>query len=138
MPEPLTCTGCLVVYTPKRRPRRGTTNTFCSRLCKNRWAVKTGKNYEYQRVARLRRRYGIEVADYDRLREEQKGCCAICGRSDPIGRVSEWTQDYWLAVDHDHETGEVRGLLCTTCNSGLGQFYDDPELLRKAIAYLEG
>lgn len=61
----------------------------------------------------------------------QNFSCAICGGNDfeRIGRV--------LSVDHDHKTGKVRGLLCLTCNSGLGIFKDDPVLLKKASSYLE-
>jgi len=59
----------------------------------------------------------------------QGGVCAICGGIND--------NDDALSVDHDHETGRIRGLLCSKCNKGLGSFNDDPELLRKAIAYLE-
>lgn len=63
-------------------------------------------------------------AHLDGLMEAQGGTCAICPRTDD------------LCVDHDHATGVVRGLLCRSCNSGLGQFRDDPVLLAKAIDYL--
>ena len=62
------------------------------------------------------------------LARSQGNCCAICGAK-PKGRR--------LAVDHDHKTGKVRGLLCMFCNTGLGKFRDDPKLLKKAIGYLE-
>jgi hypothetical protein len=60
--------------------------------------------------------------------EEQGGVCILCGGASP---------DRALAVDHDHASGSIRGLLCSTCNTGLGAFGDDPELLRRAIAYLD-
>lgn len=70
-------------------------------------------------------RYGLSEEEYADLLSEQSHACAICSeRMDPA------------CVDHDHETGEVRGLLCSPCNTGLGLFRDDPELLRAAIAYL--
>jgi hypothetical protein len=59
----------------------------------------------------------------------QGGQCAIC-REPPNPKIS-------LHVDHDHRTGRVRGLLCFTCNNGLGQLQDSPVLLRKAAAYVE-
>lgn len=62
----------------------------------------------------LRSRYGISSEEYDRLLQEQGGACAICAGSCPTGRR--------LAVDHDHETGRVRGLLCATCNQRLAWF----------------
>lgn len=61
---------------------------------------------------------------------EQNGCCAICGDH-------QSNQARSMAVDHCHETGRVRGLLCMKCNTGIGKLGDSPELLRKAIAYLE-
>lgn len=75
----------------------------------------------------LRRRYGITLDEYEALLEGQGNCCAVCGR----------TQDINYSVDHSHTTGEVRGLLCTACNRGIGMLQDDPELLRKAANYLE-
>lgn len=72
----------------------------------------------------LRRRYGIGADDFDRMVEEQGGVCLICGRADPEH------------VDHDHMTGEVRGILCFNCNGGLGQFKDDIGALLAAAAYL--
>jgi len=80
-----------------------------------------------ERDAYLRRRFGITQADYDALLAEQGGGCAICGK--PPGKIS-------LHVDHDHETGEVRGLLCVGCNNALGQFRDDTALLQRAIGYV--
>lgn len=74
---------------------------------------------------------GITEDDYLRLMEIQGGCCAICRTDEPWSRSSTW------AVDHDHDTGAVRGLLCSRCNRGLGHFKDDITRLRAAIAYLE-
>jgi hypothetical protein len=62
------------------------------------------------------------------LLSAQDGRCAICGAERGTRR---------LAIDHDHTTGFIRGLLCVRCNTGLGSFRDDPELLRKAIEYLD-
>ena len=79
------------------------------------------------RATSLRHRHQMTVAEYERLFEKQKGRCAICGRSQEGLR---------LAVDHSHQTGERRGLLCRACNLGLGNFRDDPSALRGAIRYL--
>ena len=75
----------------------------------------------------LKRSYGISVEDYDRMLEKQGGKCAICGEVD---------DHHSLAVDHCHETGAVRGLLCSLCNRGLGLFKDRADLLTAAIKHL--
>lgn len=75
------------------------------------------------------RRYGITVADYDQMLVAQNGVCKICRQVCVTGRS--------LSVDHCHETGKVRGLLCASCNNGLGRFKDNALLLRAAAEYLE-
>lgn len=87
---------------------------------------------EYGRRSVLKKRYGITADEYDQMAIEQNGC-AICGALECGGRGSTSR----LAVDHDHVTGKIRGLLCNNCNNGLGRFKDDVELLQKAITYLE-
>ncbi len=79
------------------------------------------------RDAHLRRTFGFSTAGYEAMLAEQDGGCAICGRAP--GKIA-------LHVDHDHESGEIRGLLCVGCNNALGQFRDDVDLLRRATAYL--
>ncbi len=77
----------------------------------------------------IKRHYGITLADYDVMLEAQGGVCAICGKTPgENGRR--------LCVDHDHETNEVRGLLCTHCNVVLGYWHDNPETARQAMLYL--
>ena len=81
------------------------------------------------------KRYNVTVGDIELLKEKQRNCCAICGtHADDIPHKSFSHNP--LVIDHDHETGEVRALLCPTCNSGLGHFKDSPELLIKAAKYL--
>ena len=78
----------------------------------------------------IRKQYGITLEEYNNMLEAQDYKCAICGNEDEIeGRR--------LAIDHCHSTGNVRGLLCGKCNRGLGLFYDNQELLKQAIQYLE-
>lgn len=76
----------------------------------------------------LKSRYGITVSDKARMLQNQHSRCAIC--------TTEFNPPSSAHVDHDHTTGEVRGLLCGKCNTGLGQFNDSPELLLAAVDYL--
>lgn len=80
--------------------------------------------------SQLKTTYGIPHGTYDRMFAEQLGRCAICGTSDPGKTRSRFH------VDHCHDTGKVRALLCSTCNTGIGQFKHDVNLLQKAIGYL--
>lgn len=82
------------------------------------------------------RKFGISIAEYERMSAEQHGACAIC--REPKRRAHRRTGKLKsLAVDHCHKGGQVRGLLCGDCNHLLGLAKDDPEILRRAIAYLE-
>jgi hypothetical protein len=72
------------------------------------------------------KRYGLSPEELQQMIEESRDLCAICGK-----------QDYSLHVDHDHDTGAVRELLCAGCNKGLGHFEDTPGFLRAAADYLE-
>jgi len=80
----------------------------------------------------FKRRYGIDLSEYQSLLKKQNDLCAICKVN--IGK-SRYKRD--LAVDHDHRLGTVRGLLCTNCNTMLGYLQDDPKRCIKAASYLE-
>lgn len=111
------CVECGAELTLTAR-RANEERVFCSRECKSR----------HRQVAQ----HGLTRQDYLAMFEAQGGGCAICGApaADVIGRR--------LVVDHDHLTGDVRGLLCSACNAGLGHFGDDPKRLEGAIRYLAG
>lgn len=76
--------------------------------------------------------YNLTLSELEFLKVQQKYKCAICGtHEDDCSRKT-------LFVDHNHNTGEIRGLLCSQCNSALGLMYDNPDILMKAIQYLNG
>lgn len=80
---------------------------------------------------KLRKAYGITLQEYNEILESQGGVCAICGGTESAkGRM--------MAVDHCHETGTIRGILCSHCNRGLGFFRDNIDSLQSAIKYLGG
>jgi hypothetical protein len=88
------------------------------------------KNREHN----LRKNYGLTVAEYEQMFDRQNGVCAICG--EPPAQEG-WKTVTRLHVDHDHNTGQVRSLLCNNCNRALGYFQDNRELLRRATEYLD-
>src|SRR5262249_52977690 len=81
------------------------------------------------------RKLRLGTLQYQSLLEKQGGRCAICGTAQ--GHRSCRGRACHLAVDHDHQTGTVRGLLCNKCNRGLGWFQDSPEILETAARYLK-
>lgn len=99
---------------------------------------KAGKTHNVdvarRRAGHVARLYGLAQDDYLAMFDQQGGVCAICRQPETMtyrGNVKT------LCVDHDHETGRVRGLLCAACNFVLGKFQDDPARLRTAAEYLE-
>ena len=80
-------------------------------------------------ISNRKRQYGMTPEMIEQMLASQNGCCAICRDDKPGGR------GHWH-IDHDHETGQVRGLLCQRCNSGLGFFRDNITILEGAINYL--
>lgn len=90
------------------------------------------KHPDYFRRYRFQYENGITLEKFEEMLASQDGGCAICGASttDSTGRR--------LCVDHDHQTQEVRGLLCRKCNFGLADFNDSPYLLERAAEYLLG
>ena len=86
-------------------------------------------NKDSVKNCKLIKAYGITIDDYNKLYGLQDGKCAICGTDKTHNGTA-------LAVDHNHKTGNVRGLLCSKCNTGLGCFKDSEALMQKAITYL--
>lgn len=113
------CPGCLKPFIATRADKLS-----CSNVCKRR------------RQKSVRRKNGtlrIKVGDqvvtsgqYDEMFQKQNGRCGVCGRE----------SEERLRIDHDHRTGKIRKLLCNGCNTGLGMFQDDPNLLEQAAAYI--
>ena len=79
--------------------------------------------------ARLRRNYGLSVEQYEEMLEAQGGVCAICQDTCKTNQR--------LSVDHCHDTGKIRGLLCRACNAGIGGLGDNADNVRRALSYLE-
>lgn len=80
---------------------------------------------------RTLRKYGLTEQDWDQLLARQGGRCAICRTTKPGGRGETWH------IDHDRETGHVRGLLCGACNTGIGLLKHDPDVIVAALRYIE-
>ena len=150
--EATTCVICKAVFVPYQKRCK-----TCSRACYRQLDYVKAADSARKKVAEVKERknaqrriannpnrkevnrknalarYGLTIEDYDRLMLEQDGCCKICLRQPP---KEGWKTVTRLHVDHDHETGKVRALLCNNCNRALGYFQDDPDLLEKAYAYL--
>lgn len=96
-------------------------------------ADESRKNRDYK----LRRDFNITIEDYERLFDAQHGLCAICSQPQKQEVRAGTGTVKWLAVDHDHITGQVRGLLCSNCNKGLGFLGDSVLGLMRAVDYLQ-
>lgn len=79
------------------------------------------------------RKYGLSLEGYEALLAEQGGVCAICKLPETSERLNKVRR---LCIDHDHETGAIRGLLCNRCNRVIGLMDDDPVILGEAMDYL--
>lgn len=101
---------------------------FCNRKCKDKYNP-TKLDKEYGRAINYKLCYGITIEDYNRMFEEQGGCCKICKR-----HQSEFKKR--LHVDHCHKTKRVRGLLCFGCNIALGKINDNPAIIEAMLEYL--
>jgi superfamily II helicase len=91
------------------------------------------EKFHLKNLKQRMRQFGKTIEDYNILFEKQHGCCAICGK-----HQSEFNNRFM--IDHNHITGQIRGLLCRNCNCGIGLFYSDErgtELLKKSIKYIE-
>lgn len=91
------------------------------------WRIKNPLGY---RKATIKRKYGLSIEEYEALLKEQNNACAICS-------VTEFGGRGYPPIDHDHDTGKVRAILCNKCNAGLGLFRDNKDILMKAFAYLQ-
>lgn len=88
------------------------------------------------RAWQLKRKYNISPDDVFRLYKKQDGRCAICKIRGDVRELG-FVKKKPLCVDHDHDTGAVRGLLCGPCNLGIGKLADDPVIIANAVKYLK-
>lgn len=106
-----------------------TSEPWTNNYCKKRYHENGGFT-EVRRDTWYRKQYGISLKEYKDLKNKQNNKCAICGDSNPHGR-GRWH------IDRCHTTGEVRGLLCHNCNTAVGLFKDDTNIINSAINYLK-
>jgi hypothetical protein len=135
------CSQSLPVETFKKRREDGSLESYCP-PCKAEYARQRAlKHYHGNPEAKLKSsitnrktnlaKYGLTEDCYNKMLEEQGGVCAICSENNPGGRRK------YMAVDHDHSTGVVRGILCNNCNRALGLLKDNADILRRAADYIQ-
>ena len=125
------CTKCGEEKTLDSFPKEPRSSDGVAARCKvctsdyqREWRERKGGNL-YDRTIR----YGISPEEYGELLDEQLSCCACCGSSDPKRKAG-------FVIDHDHNTGSIRGLLCHNCNIGIGLLGDTMSGLQMAVDYL--
>lgn len=111
------CETCHLKFTPRRKDQ-----LYCNTSCSG-------------RAGKLRRRYGITPSEVYFMYKNQRGRCAICKKRGDVKELG-FTKYPRLCIDHNHKTGQVRGLLCSHCNLSIGHARESEELLRSAIRYL--
>jgi hypothetical protein len=136
-----TCTKCRVEQPLSNFHRQAANKDGLTYYCKtctgeyHKLRYNDPRYKDYQRNSSLKASYGITLEEYNMMLDEQGGVCAICQM--PERRKHPRTDDpMLLAVDHDHVTGQIRGLLCSTCNIMLGHAQDSIATLASAIQYL--
>lgn len=136
--EKKTCPKCKIAKEEKEFGKDSTIakgiSSWC-KPCKKIWRSKHRKdNPDKTKLLDfkndLKKLYGITIEQYWELFDHQKGCCACCGQSHELFKRR-------LHVDHNHKNGQIRGLLCSECNPGLGYFQDSIERLEMAVKYLK-
>ena len=118
-----TCTTCHKKYPLTEFYKNNARADGLTTRCK---ACSRANKRKHGRKANLKKRYNLSTEEYEYMSFKQGHKCAICDE----------TSDKKLSVDHDHKTEVIRGLLCNTCNTALGQFKDDPTIILKAYNYL--
>jgi uncharacterized membrane protein YqiK len=116
-------------YNATRREKYATDDTYREtqkQTVKEYWQA----NPRVRKNQRLRQ-YKISIEEYEKMLDAHGHKCAICGYSDKS------QPKFFPMVDHDHESGKVRGILCSNCNMAIGKMKDNPELLKRAAEYLE-
>jgi hypothetical protein len=138
------CKTCRLKYNAERQRQWRQANPERARSLYAKDNARRLADPEHRRQKRereARRLYGIEPEEYRAFMAAQGGKCAICGYEslpwDDTQRRSRGMKTPGLHVDHCHDSGRVRGLLCGACNTALGSFKDDSEILAKAIEYLK-
>ena len=109
---------------PRHRRRRDGRGEYC-KPCHNKRGRESKRRNGGNRHYHLKGKYGVGAAEVDLMIAAPESLCALCRKRPAV------------QVDHDHETGAVRGILCLLCNAGLGAFRDDPDIIASAIDYLE-
>ena len=136
-----TCPSCettlpISAFAIYKSGRVGQPKAYCKPCSVQKHRMRRQQNPEHvlniERKSKFKRQYGISLEQYEEMLQNQGHGCAICGAKRPSERTK------YFAVDHCHNTGRVRGLLCTKCNRGLGLFNDKTDVLQKAVKYLLG
>ena len=132
-PECKACTNAIRLRRYRQNPEREIARVRAWQRANPRrvkaWSEKNrDKRLKKLREIHLRNKFNLRVEEYDAILEAQGGVCALC-ESLPTAGIS-------LHVDHDHGTGEIRGLLCVRCNNALGLFREDPDLLKRVARYV--
>jgi len=121
------CKNCVKTYLQKYK-KTDKYRAYISQYNKKYLEKNRDKIKICQREERYKRKYGINISDFNNLLESQEGKCAICETNNPGARG--WN------VDHNHKNGVVRGILCGNCNRAIGLFRDAPVNFHKAFLYL--
>lgn len=127
-------TSRLKEYRKRYRVRSNRNQRLWREKNKERWKVikrrEYQKNKQRYKNTHLKTLYNISILEYEDLLKKQNYACKIC-------KLNESTLSRKLAVDHNHKTGKIRGLLCSNCNSAIGKLQDDSTLIQTAAKYVQ-